>query len=158
MAGRKPARLSKLYLNAGTYASPTWSRVDKVEDVDIDMGKDASELNTRETPNTKTLGGGQKKIGIKFSYFPVDGQTDAIFNKLEQSYWQDTCIDIAAMPSAGIAVAGTKGIRGPFLVTKFDRKEPAKGPVKYDCELQETDDYSSDGATAYYADTYTVPS
>ncbi len=155
MAGRKAGGKKKLYMNpAGTYASPTWVLMAKVGDVDITMGKATGDIDTRETPNTKTIGG-NKKIGFAFNYFRVDGQTDAVFNALEASYYDDTPIDMASMEVA-IATAGAKGIRGPFMVSKFDRKEPVNEAVRYEVELVETDDYSSDGATAYFADEYLI--
>jgi hypothetical protein len=156
MAGRKTGSKQKLYMNpAGTYASPTWVLMAKVGDVDITMGKATSDVDTRETPNTKTVAG-NKKLGITFNYFRVDSHTDAVFNALAASYFDDTVLDMAAMEIA-IATAGAKGIRGPFVVTKFDRKEAVNEATRYEVELAETDEYSSDGATAYFADEYVVP-
>lgn len=155
MAGRKIGRVQKLYFNSAAYASPTWVEFTKVGDVDINMDKATSEINTRETPNTKTIGG-NNKIGLSFPYFRVDALTDAVFTALKASYVNNTPMDLAAMESA-IATSGAKGIRGPFICTKLQRKEAVNEAVRYDVELMETDDYSSDGATAYYAQDFVSP-
>jgi hypothetical protein len=155
MAGRKIGRVQKLYLNSAAYASPTWVEFTKVGDVDITMEKATSEINTRETPNTKTIGG-NNKIGLTFDYFRVDALTDAVFTALRASYLNNTPMDLAGMESA-IASSGAKGIRGPFLCTKCTRKEPVNEATRYEVELMETDDYSSDGATAYFAQDFTSP-
>ena len=146
-------RISKLYVNVGTYSSISASELKKIGDVDIDLGKSTSELDTRETPNTKTVRG-NRKVKLSFSYYRTPGQTDAVFDKLQESYFSDTNLDMFAM-EADIATVGTKGIRGPFGVTVFNRKEPVNDKVRYEVELEEVIDY--DSTTPLYADEYTVP-
>lgn len=145
-------RLAKLYINTGTYASITAAELVKIGDVDIDLGKATEELDMRETPNTKTVRG-NKKIKISFTYFVRVGATDAILDKLRESYFDDTNLDVFAMED-DIATSGTEGIRGPFGVTTFDRKEPINGKIRYEVELEEVIEYESDAPL--FADEYTV--
>ncbi|QDV23431.1 hypothetical protein [Aureliella helgolandensis] len=146
-------RLAKLYINVGTYDSISASEVKRVSDVDIDLGKATEEIDTRETPNTKTVRG-NKKLKISFSYYAVDGSTDPVFAALNTSFWTDSNLDMFAMEAA-IATVGTKGIRGPFGVTTFDRKEPVNGKIRYEVELEEVCEEDDD--TPLYADQYVVP-
>lgn len=145
-------RTARLYHNTGTYASISATEFKAIGDVDIDLGKATEELDTRETPNTKTIRG-NKKIKISFPYYVRVGATDANLNVLRASYFDDTNLDIFAM-EGDIATSGQKGIRGPFGVTTFDRKEPVNGKIRYDVELEEVCEFDTD--TPLFADEYAV--
>ena len=142
------------YLNLGTYVSPTWTLVKRCGDVEIGLEKASSEVDTREAPNTKTVVG-NRKVSLSFDYFLRQGSTvDLIFAEFEDSYYEDSMIDVALM-SGPIATVGIKGIRGPFVVTNFTRGEPINENVRHSIELQECFSYESDVITN--AGKYVVP-
>lgn len=141
------------YLNLGSYSAPTWTLVKRCGDVEIGLEKASSEVDTRESGNTKTVVG-NRKVSLSFDYFLRQGATsDTIFDKFETSYYEDSMIDVALM-TAAIATPGSKGIRGPFVVTNFTRGEPINENVRHSIELQECFSYESDTITN--AGKYTV--
>ena len=152
--GPGTGRDAKLYYKAsGTYASPTWAELKRIGDVTIGGEKATSDLAIRETPNDKVSVGGLK-FPISFTYYKRRAVADTIFAALLASFMNNTVMDIAAMDQA-IATIGATGLRGPYVVTKFERGEPINDSVAYAVELQEVEDL--DSTTPLYTQSYTIP-
>lgn len=143
-----------MYINTGTYGTPTWALVKRCGDVELGLEKATSEVDTREGPSTKTVVG-NRKVSLSFDYFLRKGGTaDAVFAAYEDSFYNDTPVECALM-NGPIATVGSKGIRGPFVVTNLTRGEPVNENVRHSIELMECYDYDSD--TLLNAVSYTVP-
>lgn len=132
------------YLNTGTYASPTWARISRVEDVDLPDERETGELRIKGSDDVKTLVGPRKR-SIAFRYKYKKG-TDAIFTALQTAYTNKSIVDYMALDGAA-DVDGSKGHRGPYKVTKFSQSRPMVNPLEYDVELQvaDTDEPGNDG-------------
>ena len=145
MSGSKNriGRLSKLYFNTGTYASPTWIEVDKIGDVDIDDAASTSDSDSRESGNTKTIGGNDK-FAIKFEYGKVRGIADAAYSEINTSRRTKDCIDTLAL-DGDVTEEGSEGLRGPFWVTTKNKKEPVNDKEVYSIEMHEGYEYDDDG-------------
>ena len=131
-------RSCTLNLNTGTYASPTWSPMGRVSSPSITQGRPVARKTYRESPNSKNITG-MRDIGLTFTYI-LRGNvaTDTIFTALSNSYFTDSILDIAALDRP--AGAGARGIRGPFVVSQFDRNEDDEDAVSYDVTLVEVED------------------
>ncbi len=54
-----------------------------------------------------------------------------------------------------IATVGATGLRGPYVVSKFERSEPVNDSISYSVELLECEDL--DGTTPLYTKSFTTP-
>lgn len=135
-------RLSKLYFNTGTFLAPVWLECKKIADVDIEDGSATSDHDTRESGNTKTVVG-NSKFGIKFEYSVMRGVVDPVLAKIKDSRRAGDILDTLALD--GPVGAGGEGIRGPFLVTSMNKKEPVNDQETYSIELAEGYDYDDAG-------------
>jgi hypothetical protein len=90
---------------------------------------------------------GYMEYGVTFKYqVKKAGLADTVLAKLEDSFLNETVIDCiwlnqpltAPTGSAAIGTAA-KGVRGPFVVSKFDLDEADEDGVSYDVELVEVD-------------------
>ncbi|MGN6543779.1 MAG: hypothetical protein ACTHK7_01935 [Aureliella sp.] len=146
-------RDAKLYYRSGgTYALPTWSLIERIGDVTLGAEKSTSDLAIRETPNDKSSFGGLK-FPISFTYYKRNLVEDVVFTALQDSFLNNTPLDIAAVDQA-IATVGAAGFRGPYVVSKFERSEPVNDSISYSVELLECEDV--DGTTPLYMKAYTT--
>lgn len=153
--GPGTGRDAKLYYRSGgSYASPTWSEIKRIGDVTVGHEKSTSDLAIRETPNDKVSVGGLK-FPISFTYYKRRAVSDTIHAALLASFLNNTVLDIAAMDQA-IATVGATGLRGPYVVTKFERGEPVNDSVAYAVEMQEVDEV--DSSTPLYTQSFTTAS
>lgn len=146
MAGTKTSHVGRLGFLAfnltGTHTTPVWAVGKRIGDVDIDEGSATSDRDTRESGNTKTIVG-NNKFSIKFTHDKKKGQDDPILRALQQSKREKLALDVLALDEA-ITVTGASGIRGPFIVTVLNKKEPVNDQQTYEVELHETYDYDDD--------------
>lgn len=124
------------YINTGTHGSPTWSRIARVEDVDMPDERDSGEMRTKESDFVKTLIGPRKRsIAFRYKYKKA---TDAVFAALQTAFATKAVVDYMALDGPA-ATTGSKGFRGPFKVTKFSESRPYTNPLEYDVELMHCD-------------------
>lgn len=150
-------RLRALYYNSASYASPTWVLMTRISDVNIARGKGTGDRAYRGAKTKKKVTG-YLEYGITFKYAVKKGTptvTDTLADKLEDSYINDTILDIAALNAVIGAGTTRKGIRGPYVVTKFDMNEGDEDSVTYDVELVEVEDEQPAG-TPFETGAYTV--
>ncbi len=153
--GPGTGRDAHLYHRAsGTYSSPTWAEIKRIGDVTIGGEKSTSDLAMRETPNDKSTFGGMK-FPISFTYYKRNGVSDPVFTALQNSFYTNAPLDIAAMDQP-IATVGATGLRGPYVVSKCERSEPVNDSISYSVELLECDHV--DGSTVLYTQSYTTGS
>lgn len=132
-----------IYVNTGTYGSPTWTRMCRVSDVNISQSKSTNDVMMHCSPNKKAVIG-YKKHSATFKYvvkkvLPA-GVTDTMFDRLQDSYDNDTVIDIAFLNGVIAASTTRQGERGPVIVTKLDRSQADEEAVTYDVEVHEVED------------------
>lgn len=121
----------------GSYASPTWVRIKRIEDVDQPDERGASEFRMKGSDFTRTIRGVRTK-GVAFKYRRKRA-ADPVFAELKECYEDpDKCVEYAATDRP-IATEGAAGFRGPFVVTKFNETRPFEGVVEVDIELKFAD-------------------
>jgi hypothetical protein len=142
-------RDKKLYYNsASTYASPTYVLIDRVGDVNRSGQKATTDVDMRASENTITVYGNMKRE-ITFTYYKKKGANDTVFNKLLDSYENNTVLDIV-MADGPIATAGTVYDRGPFIVSQMELSEPIAGVDSYAVTMNFADAERSAGVPFLY--------
>lgn len=136
-------RLRALYVNTAVstpYATPTWTLVGRISDVQRSRSRATADRKYRSAKNSKKITG-YKEYGFSFKYHVKKaGAADTIADKLEDSFTNETVLDVCFMN--GLIAAGTTrvGERGPVVVTKLDIAEADEEGVTYDVELSEVED------------------
>ena len=119
---------AKLYYNAGTYGSPTWTLMENVADVDIADGRSAVEAPIRaQWPIVGHLPGKQN-IELTFNGLKTKLTTDAVTTAMITKYEAGTVTEFA-IADAAIATTGTKYRRITAVLTKADETQPLDSPV-----------------------------
>lgn len=120
------------YLNTGTYGTPVWAEIKRIENLSAPRGKNTGPLKIRGSAFEKVVPG-QKTHTLAFNYVRKRA-TDAVFTALQDSYDNDTHVQIALtdLPAADPAAVGTKAY---YIVTKFDEKQDLEAPWSHDVEL-----------------------
>jgi hypothetical protein len=132
--------------NSGTYAAPTWVAFGRISEVSRPQSRSTSDRMFRGAKNKKKVTG-YMEFGVTFKYHAKKaGATDTVLAKLEDSFINESVLDCIWLdqplvaPSGSSAIGTTaKGIRGPYVVAKFDRDEADEDGVSYDVELVEVD-------------------
>lgn len=144
-AGRKRAA----YYNSGTYASPTWIHLARISDVNRPQSRSTSDRMYRGAVNKKKVTG-YKEHSFTFKYHVKKaGTTDTVLDKLQDSFDNDTVIDICFMNGRFDTGTTRTGVRGPVVVSKFDISEADEEGVTYDVELVEVEDDTIPEITAF---------
>ena len=149
-------RKRKMYLNlGGTFAAPTWVEIKRATEVKRPQSRSTSEHKFRGARNIKTTTGYRKfEVTAKYHTKPA-GLADAVADALQDSFDNDTVLDIAVMDGP-IATAGTKGVRGPFLVTNWELDENDEDNANYALTLSEAD--AEQAGDVWEVDTFVIGS
>lgn len=108
-------RNAKLYLNTGSYGSPTWSEVANISDLTLNRAWDEADVNTRESAmkmGLKTLLDAAVTGKMKFTI--GDTNTTTIMDALNSP---TTALDIMALNGPS-TTTGMYGVRYPCQVTQ----------------------------------------
>lgn len=144
-AGRKRAA----YYNSGTYASPTWIHLARISDVNRPQSRSTSDRMYRGAVNKKKVTG-YKEHSFTFKYHVKKaGTADTVLDKLQDSFDNDTVIDVCFMNGKFDTGTTRTGVRGPVVVSKFDISEADEEGVTYDVELVEVEDDTIPEITAF---------
>lgn len=137
-------RFNNIYLNTGTYPIPVWSRLIRIADVKIPKGRPTSRRAYRGVNSAKTVTGYLDfsitcRLENKAAHL-----THAQAATLEDSLLNETVLDIIAVNAPLIVPTGNVligknavGLRGHFVVTKFDRDEPEEDGTSTDLQFNE---------------------
>ena len=122
------------YLNLGTYDTPVWTRIARVEDVGIEDNRSENDLKLKESAWVKNIRG-RRARQVTFKYTKKRG-TDAIYNELLAAYeGEDVCVEYAAT-DLPITTPGAKGFRAPMNVAKFDEDRTQEQAVTVEVTLK----------------------
>ena len=144
-AGRKRAA----YYNSGTYASPTWVHLGRISDVNRTQSRSTSDRMYRSAENKKKVTG-YKEFGFTFKYHVKKaGSADTVLDDLQDSFDNDTVLDVCFMNGKFDTGTTRTGVRGPVVVSKFDISEADEEGVTYDVELVEVEDDTIPEITAF---------
>jgi hypothetical protein len=148
----QPGRKNKLFFNnkantasagSGTHTAPAWVEIARVGDVARTGAKNQTEVNMRASDTTIVVYGNRSRE-ITLTYYKKKGTADSVFDVLNDSFENDTILDLAMMEGP-INVDGQLGVRGPFTVAQMDKSEPIDGVDTYDITMQFADEEISSG-------------
>jgi hypothetical protein len=138
----------KLYINTGTYGSPTWAVVDLVKDITVADSRAEGDSTVRGydltsvTPGMRTL-----QVSGEIKYDAADTAFDALYD----AYVADPQAVIGCLILDGpIATAGKKGKRFDAYVTQWGDNEPLNQVKTVPFTLSATTD-AAHGVEAYTA-------
>lgn len=143
----------KTYYNSATHALPTWVAVPRVINETVSFDKDLAEQKNRESEFKRNLGA-HKGIGGSFGYHEKSNEADTVFDKIWDSYLNDTVVEFAFM-DGDIATSGNKGFRVGLIVTKLERKRELSDGTEWGVEWSLTEFVESSALVE--PDRYTVP-
>lgn len=135
------------YLNiGGTYETPTWVRIARIEDIEMPDERGGSDLKCKGSDYVKHING-RRTTGVSFKYKAKKG-ADPVLDELKAAFESNdsNCVDYMALDGAA-DVSGSKGFRAPFTVMKLSESRPDEGPVVFDVELKLVDTEIPDGPT-----------
>jgi hypothetical protein len=118
---------AKLYFCvAGIGATPSWTLLDNVKNVTLNLTKGEADVTTRANGGWKATAGTLKEGTIEFEM--VWNTSDAGFTAIQQAYFANTSIGIAAMDGP-IATTGSQGLWADCMITDFSRDEPLEEAI-----------------------------
>lgn len=128
--GALVGRECKLYYNAGTFASPTWTLVTRAIDVNLPIDAEYGDVSSRISI-FKMQAKAQVVVGpLTFSYRYRYLVTDAVFDALRPMTFSDTKVEFAVCDTA-IATTGAEYVRATYqLAMTID--QPLVDGVKVD--------------------------
>jgi predicted secreted protein len=112
---------AKLYRNTGDFATPVWVEMTNVKDLTLNLEKGEVDATTRGNNGWEAIVAGLKRGSIEFEM--VWDTQDAGFTAIQEAFFNDTAIEVAAM-DGDITAAGTQGLRASMEVINFSRSEP----------------------------------
>jgi hypothetical protein len=161
-AGVKAGRSNFLHYNddyvadpVAGYATPDWVVIDRIGDLDRTNSKNATEVDMRASDTTIVVYG-NKNREISFTYYKRQGATDAVFNKLLDSFENAKPMDIRIGETAPTVVGGLFD-RGPFTVSEMTKAEPIAGVDTYEIKMNVADALSAAGVAYLYQTNLVVP-
>lgn len=119
---------AKLYYNAGTYGSPSWTLMENVADVNLADSRTAVEAPVRaQWPYVGHLVGKQNLV-LSWGGLKTKSTTDAVTTAMITKYEAGTVTEFAIADGL-IATTGTKYRRLTCVITKADEDQPQESPV-----------------------------
>lgn len=117
----------KIYVNSGTYGSPTWAEITNVADAKIDTGTaDEAEVSSR------AVSWKQYEPGLKDATFEWDmryKQSDSTGLNALTTAWSSGTLKEFAFADGDIATSGTKYFRCECKIFSVARDEPLSDSV-----------------------------
>lgn len=121
---------SSLYVNTGTYLSPTWSELDLARDVTGMDSIDKVDVTTRRTARLgfKANDYGLKELGWKADMLvPAAGETNTAYDELETARKTRDTVDILHVEGGLISTDGLNATRAVCGVFGGEKGEPLNG-------------------------------
>jgi len=149
----KTGHKMKLYRNTGSVATPVWTEVAQVGDVNIpDLSISLAELKRRASDFTKSLAGLFNSIAIEFNL--IHGLDATNFDAIRQAFFAQTVEEWAVM-NGDITTSGNEGLKATCLVEQFPWNQPLEEVSGHDVRLALA--YMEEGGSEVDPSWYTVP-
>ena len=133
--GFKLGMEARLYRNTGTYETPTWTEIDNVKDVTLNLETGEADVTTRANNGWRATAATLKDGSVEFEM--VWDTADAGFTAIQEAYFDNTSIEFAIM-DGDIATSGTQGLRATMAVTNFSRNEPLEEAITVSVTIKPT--------------------
>src|SRR5688572_25442384 len=111
---------AKLYRNSGNYASPTWSELENVKDLTLNLEAGEADVTTRGNAGWRATVATLKDGSIEFDM--VWDTEDANFTALKDAFFGGMAVEFAVM-DGDIQTTGSQGLRASMSITGFSPSE-----------------------------------
>lgn len=118
---------ARLYRNTGTYNSPTWSAVNNISDVTVNVAWDKGDASTRAS---RVKGGAKTQLDLSVNVKMAVSDTDTAYLAFIGASLDDTRIDVLVL-NGDIGTEGVRGFRFDALVYTAN-EDQALGNTLYD--------------------------
>jgi predicted secreted protein len=113
---------AKLYFcAAGIGGTPTWTEINNVRNVTLDLKRAEADVTTRASGGWKATAAAMKEASIEFE-MPYDPAADG-FEELRDAWLNGTLVGLAVMDGA-IATAGSQGLWADCAILDFSQEQP----------------------------------
>tara|TARA_R100000458_G_C8260495_1_gene236040 strand:+ start:472 stop:912 length:441 start_codon:yes stop_codon:yes gene_type:complete len=120
---------AKLYYNTGSYASPTWTLIDNVRDLTLNLERGDTDITTRGgggwRQSVATLADGSIDFGM------VWDTADTVFTAIKNAFINNTTVEFLALDGLQ-ATTGSQGLRATMAITSFSRNEGLEDALTVD--------------------------
>lgn len=120
---------AKLYYNTGSYASPTWTLIDNVRDLTLNLERGDTDITTRSgggwRQSVATLADGSIDFGM------VWDNTDTVFTAIKNAFINNTVLEFLVLDGL-VATSGSQGLRASMAITSFSRNEGLEDALTVD--------------------------
>ena len=134
----------KLYYNANTYISPTWTEISNVGDITVTDERDVQDLPVRSMGSFMTHAVGLRKL--TYAWQMVYDPADAAQTALKTAYGTGATVEFLIL-DGDEATTGSSGVRVTCQLSKFARQEPIGGAMMVDVEIKPA--YGANAPAAY---------
>jgi hypothetical protein len=134
----------KLYRNTGTYASPTWTEITNVKDLEVPFAFSEADVSTRSGGGWREKMAGLLDAPVTFGM--VYDPADTVYTALRTAAFARTTVEFAIADGA-IATVGTHYLRARCQILGFTFNQPLEEGAMTDVSLFPT--RNSDGAPAF---------
>lgn len=145
MATPKLAEDAKLYYNAGSYASPTWTLICNVKDLTMTLESAETDVTTRCGSGFNEYVAGLTDVTISFSM--IYDPSDTAWEALRGHFFAKTAVEMLVLDGL-VATAGSEGLRATCIVRSFTRNETLGEAIMTDVVLRPTP--NANAAPAWY--------
>lgn len=126
---------ARLYRNAASYGTPTWTEVANVKDVTLNLEKGEADVTTRANGGWRAKVGTLKEASIEFQM--VWDTDDAGFAAVQAAFFGNTPIEFAVM-SGPMTDPDSEGLRATCEVFSFTRNEALEEAIMVDVSIKPT--------------------
>lgn len=142
----KLGRNGKLYYNAGSYGSPTWTEVTLARDVTTNLDAETADADHRGAGSFGADVVVKLTAGVDFEL--IWDTSNAVFLVLLNAFLAGSAVEFLVLDGA-VGTTGSRGVRASCNVTKFTRSEPLREIMKASVTIKPT--YSANPAAWYTA-------
>jgi len=120
---------ARLYLNSGTYASPTWSGLNNVRDLTLNLETGEADVSTRANEGWRATVSTLKDASLEFEL--VIDPEDSGFTSIVNAFLQNEPVEFVVLdgPISGEGSVGSQGLRASFRIASFSRNEALEEAV-----------------------------
>ena len=129
---------SSLYVNTGTFASPTWTEIDLARDVTRNQAVNKIDVTTRATAREGYIANeyGLRELGWTFDMLvPAAGESSAAYSALNDAQNDRTNVDILHVEGGVISTDGLTATRAVCGVFGGEKGEPLQDASTRSFEL-----------------------
>lgn len=122
------------YYNSATYATPTWVEMTRLSNVSINLDKNIADVLTRATKWTLSAPG-SKTLAVEGTYLHKPGNSDTVFDTLQDMFWNDTIQDMFFSDDGGTPNTNDVGVRAHFMCSSLSQEQQNDNVVEFSVSL-----------------------